>query len=223
MDRIEPWEAGMFEPMNLNEAEKKTFRTAYDDGLWDLFLGSIFLMFAVAPFLSVYLGDFWSSAVFLPVWLIIYLTIRWVKKNVVLPRVGIVKIGPDRTRKLKRFTVVMLIINVLALILGFVAAVNVGRISGYVISMFFGIELLVGFSLAGYLLGFNRLYVYGILSAVSPPVGEWLWVRRMVTHHGFPVTFGTVSAIMVLTGLCVFARMMRKYSPDEDQVISENG
>ena len=56
----------MSRQLSLKEAERKAFRTKYDDGLWDILLGCFFSMFAIAPFLSASLGDFWSSAVFVP-------------------------------------------------------------------------------------------------------------------------------------------------------------
>ena len=56
----------MSQKISLREAERKAFRSRYNDGLWDILLGCFFLMFVIAPYLSASLGDFWSSAVFLP-------------------------------------------------------------------------------------------------------------------------------------------------------------
>ena len=71
-----------------------------------------------------------------------------------------------------------------------------------------GMILLIGFSLAAYFLDFGRLYFYGLLVGLSPMVGEWLWNLGYVTHHGFPVTFGIASGIMILFGLAVFIRLL---------------
>ncbi|MFH1941178.1 MAG: hypothetical protein ABIL68_03660, partial [bacterium] len=61
----------MIQALDLKALEKKTFRSTFEDGLWDIFIGLIFLQFAVAPLLNdLGLGDFWSSFVFLPVYLI---------------------------------------------------------------------------------------------------------------------------------------------------------
>ena len=54
--------------ISIKEADRKVFRTSFDDGIVDIFISSVVLMFALAPFLSVYLGDFWSSVIFLPFW-----------------------------------------------------------------------------------------------------------------------------------------------------------
>jgi hypothetical protein len=58
----------MFQKISLKEAERKAFKASFDDGLWDIFLGCFFLIFAIGPYLSPTLGDFWSSMVFLPFW-----------------------------------------------------------------------------------------------------------------------------------------------------------
>lgn len=58
----------MSQQISLKEAERKAFRSKYNDGLWDILLGCFFLMFAVAPYLSPTLGDFWSSVAFVPFW-----------------------------------------------------------------------------------------------------------------------------------------------------------
>jgi hypothetical protein len=166
------------------------------------------LMWAFAPYLSASLGDFWSSVVFLPFWAVVYLAIRLIRKYVVAPRIGMVKFGQVRKTKLVKFTVVMLVVNIVVFILGLVTALNVGSIPGQMISIFFGMILLVFFSLAAYLLDFGRLYIYGLLGGLSPLVGEWLWSHGYATHHGFPITFGTLAGIMIVVGLVVFARLL---------------
>jgi hypothetical protein len=166
-------------------------------------------MFVIAPYLSSSLGDFWSPAVFLPFWGLVFLVIRLIRKHVVTPRVGIVKFGHVRKTKLVKFTIVMLVVNVVALILGLVAAMNFGSVSGRVTSIMFGLILLIGLSIAAYFLDFGRLYVYGLLVGLSPLVGEWLYSHGYATHHGFPITFGTAAGIMIVAGLAAFTRLLR--------------
>ena len=198
----------MSQKISLKEAERKAFRTTFNDGLVDIFLGCFLLMFVIGLYLSDSLGDFWSSAVFLPFLALVYLAIWLIRRYVVTPRVGMVKFGQARKAKLAKFTVVMLVINVVALILGSVAALSFGSVPGQMISILFGLILLMGFSIAAYFLDFNRLYIYGLLAGLSPLIGEWLWTHGYATHHGFPITFGTSSGIMILVGLAVFIRLL---------------
>ena len=199
----------MLQSIGLQEAERKVFRTTHIDGLWDILLGCFFLIFAIAPLLSSSLGDFWSSVVFLPFWGVVFLAIRLIRKHVVTPRIGFVKFGHARKTKLAKFTLVMLVVNFIAFILGLVAAINFGKVSGQISSTIFGMILLIVFSLAAYFLDFNRLYIYGLLVGLSPLIGEWLWTQGLASHHGFPITFGVASSIMILIGLVVFVRLLR--------------
>lgn len=198
----------MSQRISLRDAERKAFRTTYNDGLVDIFLGCFLLMFVIAPYLSASLGDFWSSVVFLPFWALVYLVIRLIRRHVVTPRIGTARFGQARRARLARFTVVMLAINAVALILGFVAALCFGRVPGQMISIAVGMVLLMGFSIAAYFLDFNRLYIYGLLVGLSPLVGEWLWAHGYATHHGFPITFGTSAGITILVGLALFIRLL---------------
>lgn len=213
----------MSQQISLREAERKVFRTAYDDGLWDVFLGSFLLLFAVAPLLSPILGDFWSSAVFLPYWVLVFLAIRLVRKHVVARRVGVVRFGQARKARLRRFTLVMLLLNAAALILGLIVAPNFARVPGQMIAFAIGAMLLIGFSIAAYFLNIGRFYVYGLLVGLAPLVGEWLWTHGYAADHGFPVTFGVTAAIMILAGLAVFVRLLRDNPVPTEAIPPEEG
>ncbi len=200
----------MSERISLKETERQAFRATFRDGLWDVLLGCIMLQFAIAPLLSTRLGDFWSSAVWLPFFLLVYLVILLLRKYVVKPRLGTVKFGPARTRRLMHFSLVMLVVNILALALGIVAALN-PTLVGSMAPIALGVMILAGLSLMAYFLDYPILYVYGVLLALAPPVGEWLWRNKLVAHHGFPVTFGILAALMILIGLVKFVALLRRY------------
>ena len=200
----------MSEKLNLKNAERKVFRATISDGLWDILIAGFALQFAIAPLLSPILGDFWSSAVFVPFWGILLFAIWLTRKYVVKPRTGVVKLGKQRIERLKKFGLVMLIVNVLALILGLIAAFYFHALSGQVITIIFGLILLTGFSLAAYLVEYPRLYVSGLLFGIAPQVGEWLYSNHGVSHHGFPIIFGFISGVMFLAGLTTFVRFLHK-------------
>jgi len=82
---------------------------------------------------------------------------------------------------------------------------------GWVHTARFGLVLLICFSVAAYFLDFTHLYLYGVLIALSPVVGEWLWTHAHIPHHGYPVTFSATAAIIVIIGLVKFVRLLRAY------------
>jgi hypothetical protein len=199
----------MSQQISLKEAERKAFRSTFADGLWDVLIGCWFpLQLAISPFFSRALGDFWSSAVFLPFWGVVYLIIWLVRKKVVVPRVGMVKFGVARKTRLKRFTLLMMVVNLIALILGLIAAFGFRSLPLGTPSLGLGLILLIGFSTAAYFLDFPRLYVYGLLGALGTPIGEWLYQNMGASHHGYPIVFGTLAGVMILTGLVTFIRFL---------------
>ena len=201
----------MPQQISLKEAERKTFTSAYQDGLWDILIGCFILEFAIAPFLSRSLGDLWASAVFLPFWALVYLAIWLIRKYVVTPRVGVVKFGAWRRTRLTRFTVIMLVVNLVAFVLGMLAAANFAILPSWAPVACLSLIMLAGCSAAAYLLDFTRLYTYGILFALSPLVGEWLYVHVKAPHHGFPITFGITAGTAILIGLVKFILLLRDY------------
>jgi hypothetical protein len=195
-------------PVSLKAAERKAFQTTFSDGLWDVFIGCFALMFALGPLLSESLGDFWSSAIFLPFWSLVYLAIWLARKYVVRPRLGTARFGKPRLQKLRRFSLVMVGANALLFVLGLIAALNVGRLPGFGVISLLSLFLLAGFSTAAFLLDYPRLYAYGLLLFFAPLVGEWLYQYHGADHHGWPIVFGVSAGIMILTGLALFIRLL---------------
>jgi hypothetical protein len=205
--------------LSLKEADRKVFSASFADGLVDIFISGVVLMFAVAPFLSVYLGDFWSSVIFLPFWGILFLVLRWIRINVIKPRSGVVNYGSSRRRKLTLFTAIMLILNItffmLALVVGFILPGS----PGWTTLLPFSAMVLVLFSLAGFFLDVNRFYVYGLMLAAGPFIGEWLFQNYQVLHHGYPIVFGIYAGIIFLIGLIKLLTFLKNNPlPGEDQV-----
>ncbi len=189
----------MSQRVSLNEAERKAFTMAFQDGLLDIFLGCVVLALALVPFLGSSLGDFWSSAVFLPFLGVVWMAIWLVRKNVVTPRFGQVSFGVARKSKLKRFYQALLGINIVALGLGAFEPTSV----------VFAPMVLVAFCAAAYFLDLRRLYVYGLLVAFSPLVGELLTRNWNAPHDGLPITFGAAATLIIVAGLTIFVRLLR--------------
>jgi len=197
--------------LRLKDAERKVFRATFQDGLWDVFIGCVVLQLAVSPLLSTRLGDFWSSAVFLPFYALVFGIIWLVRKSVVAPRLGSVRFGPARKTRLKKFTIIMLAVNLVAFLAGMVFAIRADVSSGLMYVVLFGFIVLVLFSTAAYFLECVRFFVYGVLFVLSFVVGEWLFAQHSVRHHGFPITFGLTSGIIITVGLVHFVRLLRRY------------
>jgi MFS family permease len=206
----------MSDNKTLKAVDRKIFTSYFEDGLLDIFLAAFVLMFAVGPFLSGPLGDFWGTVVFLPFWGLVYLILGYIRKRIVIPRIGSVKWGEMRKKKLRIGAIIMLVINVIFLFLGVVVFFR-PIASGYSVSIRFSVIMLILFTAAGYMLDFSFLYVYGILIALAMPIGEWLYQTAGFSHHGFPVVFGTLAGIMLARGLYKFITLVKGTPPQIEE------
>lgn len=198
---------------SLKDLERNLFRETVRDGILDIMIGCLLLIFVVAPLLSSRLGDFWSSAIFLPFWLAVFAGLRVIKKSHILPRIGKVEYSSYRKKRLKNINLIILVFNLVALGLGILAFFNSQKFQGWVP---LAILMLVGFSLAGFMIESPRFYLYGILTASAPMIGEYLYRNHGFSHHGFPATFGVLSAIFITIGLVLMVNIFRRYPlPDK--------
>lgn len=201
----------MSQSISLRDVERKSFTATFEDGLLDIFLGSLFFMFAVAPFLSPYLGDFWSSFIFLPFWGALFLVLWAIRHYVTGPRMGSVRWGAWRRRRLLRFNVLMVIALCASAALGALSLVRFEAVPGWMHTARFSLVVLIAFSLAAHFIGLNRLYVYGFLGALAPLVGELLYQYAGVSHHGFPMAFGFTFLVVIGTGIVLLIRFLRRH------------
>ncbi len=199
----------MSQNISLKETERKVMATSYVDGLWDVFLGCVLLAFAFSPLLSSRLGDFWSSMIFLPFWWLVLVAIRRIRYHLVWPRLGTVVLGKARRVRLVKFNILMLVLNGFLLILGLLAAIYFGSPQGWLLAIILSLALLTGFTLTAWLLSYSRLYLYGILIGACPLVGEWLFLNQRASHHGYPLTFGIASGLIILIGIVIFIQFIR--------------
>lgn len=200
----------MKDELDLQKAERKAFTIRYQDGLWDVYFGSVLMVFAFAPFFSESLGDFWSSVVFLPFWLVVFALITWLRKRYVKPRMGSARYSRERNKKMLRVNLVLFAI-LLAGVLTTLFSTNLPKPPAFVLPFGLSLIFLVTLSVIAYFMDYRRLYIYAILTALAPLLGEVLWRLGLASHHGYPLTFGITSAICIISGLVQFIRFLRQH------------
>ncbi len=210
----------MAKPVSLKSIEKQAFRIKFTDGLWEVLGGCFTLIFALAPVLSETMGDFWSSMIFLPFWIVGYWGILQLRRRIVTPRLGNVKFGAIRRKKVQAFSIIMAGTNLVLMALGILSFLSLsssrgGESAGLsdLYPMFLGALIGLALVIAAWLLDYPRLFIYGALFLIAPPMGEYLSSHVGASHHGFPIVFGVISAVMILGGMLSFIKMINNYPP----------
>lgn len=186
----------MAERISLKEIERKAWTSYFEDGLWDIFLGTMLLIGGIRSLTD----NVWYTLLVLPLILVLPLG----KKVITTSRLGHVKFGPARKRKLDKLTT-GLIISVLA-VFALLLLIRSGlSFRGIPISPIMAVWIAAFFGVLAHYLDFRRLYAYGLLYGLSEVI--WGQFGKLIG-----ATIQTISGIAILLiGIVVLMRFLRKY------------
>jgi hypothetical protein len=209
--------------ISLKEIERRAFRSTFQDGLWDIFLGLLLLNMGMGTVMGGMLEDTSLSVAWIMVGLVAFaalaLVVFWAgKKFVTTPRIGLVRFGPQRKAKMKNLRAVLflsVLLAVIMLILGVACARNSlpDWVTAIPIPIYvWPVQTIVVFGLGAYFLDVTRFYAYGVLMGLPLPVGILLVKNTGLTGlSGMAITFGVAAGVMLLIGVVLFIRFLRKY------------
>ena len=209
----------MLQKMNLKEIERRAFRSTFQDGLWDIYLGLLLLNWVIAMMLTgTGLPLPWVMVIMLASALLQMLAFWAGKRFVTTPRIGLVKFGPQRQAKMKNLRAVLflsVLLGVIMSIVGLGARGNglPGWLAGIPIPAYvWAAQAIVVFGLGAYFLDVTRFYVYGVLYGLPFPVGVLLSENTTLTGlSSLAITFGVAAGVMILIGVVLFVRFLRDY------------
>ena len=206
----------MNEQIDLKGLEKKAWRSAFQDGIWDIYFGLLFFGLGVAPFGEMLgLSEELGSMIFvLCINSIAVIFLILSKKYITIPRLGFVKFGSKR-KKLKKRLLAFLVFNlVLAFVFFFVSIIGIFEslnIGGLIEPLVIGLLLItVPLSILAYFLEFHRLYVYAIIFGMGFFTSELLYPLVGSPTDLF-LSLGLIGIIVILIGLFYLIKFIRKY------------
>ncbi|MCP4357054.1 MAG: hypothetical protein GY796_03430 [Chloroflexi bacterium] len=222
----------MSQQINLKKLEQKAYRSNFQDGAWDIFLG-LLLFQSVIDVVLYRIG--WPPTLILMTTLgyvvLVLVAFTLVKKYVITPRIGLVNFGPVRKAKNKKL-MLLLSLSILGGVIVFAGIVagyfeaNSGAVTDEAPMTFVPLGLIavvpiVVFSVAAYLLDFSRAYLYGWFFGLALPLNVLLDERFGIS---FPLATAVFSAVMVLIGLVLFVHFLQTHPlnrpdwPEQDAV-----
>lgn len=201
--------------MNLKEIERKAWRSTYQDGLLDIFLGLLLLAIAAGAWMSDS-GFMWGlqTGVFVGLEMGALLVFILGKRLITIPRLGLVRFGPKGMARQRRGVWLGAASAVVGLaVLGIAVAAN-GNLEErllweVIIPAAYVLNMLVVFSLGAYFLDAPRLYVIGLMYALALPLDMLL--RAIFNADLTVLAFGIPAMVVVVMGAVVLVRFLNAY------------
>ena len=197
--------------IDLLEIEKKAYRDSQQDGLMEVMMGLILMAFG---------GFFYSTAFAFYILLIIFSgkIVEFVRRCYTYPRIGFVKFREENPKD--ALTGVLLFELAVIVIIFTLIAIS-GDVKDYSLwanwaPLFFGMVLVGPFAHAASKSGSVRYYGYAILSVILGILFSLVEFGSGCT--GLILYLILIGGFLVLGGLVIFIRFLRKYPLPETEV-----
>lgn len=206
----------MSEKLNLKELEGRAWRSFFDDGLWDIYLGLLLALMGVSAFMNTLeLTETMHMGIYIGLLIVVMLGFWAAKRFITVPRIGRVKFGADRKKRRIKTSLVLFASVVfgfiLFLLLGGVARGDISRALPWdvIVPAAWALNMLLVFGLMGYFLQFERLYFIGLLYAIVLPLD---FILRKTTELRFaPYMFFAAGSLIILVGIIFLRRFLQNY------------
>lgn len=202
----------MTEQINLKEIESKAWRSVFQDGIWDIYLGLLLLAMGASSLMDkLGIPEFASMSIYIPLMVVSMLLLWAGKRFITLPRMGRVRFGqPRRTRRY--LAVIVLFASVLfGMVMWLVVPLlsGTGLSKGIFFPAIFSLNMLVVFGLGAYLFQYDRLYLIAVLYAITMPL-DYFIQKTWNVDLGY-LAFGIPALIIILVGGILLAKFMREH------------
>jgi hypothetical protein len=217
----------MFNLLNLNEIERKAFRSTYQDGLWDCYLGLVVV--CMSFFIYRPTERYSPTNIFLALaGIFLSYSLFWAgKKFITTPRLGLVRFGTVRKQKKATLAVIMSVIVIIQVgIVGLTSLAWVNpEVGSWVNSMIKTRSLMdlvvaaIGslfvcpaMILVAYFNDYSRGYYIAILMSLA------VFLMISLNQPVYPVIIG---GFIILPGLVLLVRFLQKYPLPPEEISHE--
>ena len=186
----------MAEKIDLKEFERKAWTSYHQDGFYDILFGGMIFLGGIRGITDVV----WFTLLILVLPLIVFLG----KKYITIPRLGMVKFGKKRKMK-SRNLAVMLVISVAATMIIWLLSYTGVTFVTSLVSPIMAVWLMFVFAVLAHFLDFKRLYVYGLIIAVTEVINGLYGIPKGSIAD-------IISGVVILViGLSLLMKFMLKF------------
>ena len=206
----------MSEPMSLKAAERKAFRLNFKDGMLEIQAGLTLLLLGTAGWLGKNGFGLWVFLAAIALAFVLGGAIVIIKRKISMPRMGRVKYGQARNRRVRILHWIIFGLVILSILV--VAGVRILAKGGFEFSnqgavvwaivIFFSLTLLAVFSGMAYFFDVPRILVYAIIIGAIPVS---YFALQEYTELDSMLPLWTVGIFLVILGLILFMRFIRAY------------
>ena len=212
---------------NLKEIERRAFRSTYQDGLWDLYMGLIVVCMSIFIYRPASGYSLWNFVLLLLVFAVAYGLYYAGKKYITLPRMGQVRFGALRKRKARTLAIILGVFILFQIgVVGITAwgwlSAEVGGMLNHFLpegastlplvaaigSLMVGISMIV----IAYFSDFPRGYYIAILMALA------VFLMIYLNQPIYPMIIG---GLIILPGLVLFIRFLKAYPWRREETLDE--
>jgi hypothetical protein len=207
----------MSQTNDIRSIQKRTIQLInYEDGLWDLLLGCIFMLLAIYPVTRERLGPEWNLVFFLGGMALLVIIFTAARRYISAPRMGYVRSRRSPAQRgLLIATVILFVLTLGMVILTLVYPAWIPDLSGipnwleeYFVDILVLFAIVAVFSVLGYLSGVARLYIYGWLLGIANLASV---VGSQNTDWVFNLPLALAAGIIILVGLWHLVRFIQRY------------
>jgi hypothetical protein len=199
---------------DLERLERDAFRRFYEDGIFDIYLGLMLLLFAGATGLRALSGNGIASyVVVLAVAGILTVPLLAYRRRLLRERLGTFAPAPRRRLRIGRTRSILagsVVVGLGALAAVAVAGAQVGDLVVVLVPFLWLIDMVVVFSAMAYLLDVPRFYAYGIVGGLLMPLMIWPDALWGIDLRGWLI-FGLAGAAVTAVGLVKLRGFLRTY------------
>lgn len=206
-------------PLTQRQIHQHAMRlSTYEDGLWDMLTGAIFLLLGIFPLTREWLGRDTNLIVFLIVLAILVGVFQLIKHIFVTPRLGIVKVRPTVSSKaLLVFSILLVLFSLVLVAIALFGPQKFprpdwGNVPQWVrdldAQIIASLLVIVVFSVLAYLFNVRRIYLYAWMIGIGN-----LASSALMQYAGFTYNLPLVvaSSIILIVGVVLFIRFLQKY------------